>query len=486
MMLELNPSGARESHPDWGGNGEHTMPSIGLQGFSEQIFSPRGGLTAFGADLQMQRMKRGRAMLRALIGILVLIIVLLAVMLGTKHAADKTVLSPQKNVTAQLDRTTMPGLDLSPLSDHGVCMASQDQSYTIFIDGVVIATGSGCHLQFVDKALGAPPCEDILADQQVWVAIEAQDSDTFGKATSAGGIIASFEWCGLKIYTDQFWSCNDYAPKFWQCPNCGMEAFDLWNASKDRPGGTPYSPLPNAETGWQYPRVVSTAEIPRRPEFPQGPAGPNSRTSTMEKGRCLAADGGAGACPKWIWPGDKADDVRINSVYCRRHISCSEVSGEYRNQFNASGFPCSDYVDMEGQMSMVHLHEVEEEVTCSMKARARYQLRKSQRSHAGGGEPTDAEIIAKASEAEDSENCTPGYFASTSNFLHASFGMFLMMYMFVGFHIVCDDFFVPALNVLCEKLSIPDDVAGATFMAAGASSPELFASLIGAWRPRPR
>ena len=33
--------------------------------------------------------------------------------------------------------------------------------------------------------------------------------------------------------------------------------------------------------------------------------------------------------------------------------------------------------------------------------------------------------------------------------------------------------------MLCEKLGIPDDVAGATFMAAGASSPELFASLIG-------
>ena len=58
-------------------------------------------------------------------------------------------------------------------------------------------------------------------------------------------------------------------------------------------------------------------------------------------------------------------------------------------------------------------------------------------------------------------------------------GIFMMSYMFVGFHIICDDFFVPALNVLCDKAGIPDDVAGATFMAAGASSPELFASLIG-------
>ena len=57
--------------------------------------------------------------------------------------------------------------------------------------------------------------------------------------------------------------------------------------------------------------------------------------------------------------------------------------------------------------------------------------------------------------------------------------MLLILYMFIGFHIVCDDFFVPSLNVLCEKLQMPNDIAGATFMAAGASSPELFSSLIG-------
>ena len=54
-----------------------------------------------------------------------------------------------------------------------------------------------------------------------------------------------------------------------------------------------------------------------------------------------------------------------------------------------------------------------------------------------------------------------------------------MFYMFVGLAIVCEEYFVPALNVLCEKLQMSDDVAGATFMAAGASSPEMFASLIG-------
>uniref|UniRef100_A0A3P8RI85 Sodium/potassium/calcium exchanger 1 n=1 Tax=Amphiprion percula TaxID=161767 RepID=A0A3P8RI85_AMPPE len=54
-----------------------------------------------------------------------------------------------------------------------------------------------------------------------------------------------------------------------------------------------------------------------------------------------------------------------------------------------------------------------------------------------------------------------------------------MTYMFVALAIVCDEFFVPGLEVITNKLEISDDVAGATFMAAGGSAPELFTSLIG-------
>lgn len=54
-----------------------------------------------------------------------------------------------------------------------------------------------------------------------------------------------------------------------------------------------------------------------------------------------------------------------------------------------------------------------------------------------------------------------------------------VMYMFVALAIVCDEFFVPSLDVIIEKLGITDDVAGATFMAAGGSAPELFTSVIG-------
>ncbi|XP_043574994.1 sodium/potassium/calcium exchanger 2-like isoform X2 [Chiloscyllium plagiosum] len=59
-----------------------------------------------------------------------------------------------------------------------------------------------------------------------------------------------------------------------------------------------------------------------------------------------------------------------------------------------------------------------------------------------------------------------------------------MIYMFVALAIVCDEFFVPSLTIITDKLQISDDVAGATFMAAGGSAPELFTSLIGVFISR--
>ena len=52
-------------------------------------------------------------------------------------------------------------------------------------------------------------------------------------------------------------------------------------------------------------------------------------------------------------------------------------------------------------------------------------------------------------------------------------------YMFWGLAIVCDDYFVASLEAISEALGLSSDVAGATFMAAGSSAPELFTSLMG-------
>jgi K+-dependent Na+/Ca+ exchanger-like protein len=54
-----------------------------------------------------------------------------------------------------------------------------------------------------------------------------------------------------------------------------------------------------------------------------------------------------------------------------------------------------------------------------------------------------------------------------------------VLFMFYGLAHVCEDFLVPGLNIMCERVGIPEDVAGATLMAAGCNAPELFASVIG-------
>ena len=59
-----------------------------------------------------------------------------------------------------------------------------------------------------------------------------------------------------------------------------------------------------------------------------------------------------------------------------------------------------------------------------------------------------------------------------------------IIYMFCAIALVCDEFFVPSLEIIVQKLNIPEDVAGATFMAAGGSAPEFFTSLVGVFFAR--
>jgi sodium/potassium/calcium exchanger 3/sodium/potassium/calcium exchanger 4 len=50
----------------------------------------------------------------------------------------------------------------------------------------------------------------------------------------------------------------------------------------------------------------------------------------------------------------------------------------------------------------------------------------------------------------------------------------LTLWSFIGLAIVCDEFFQPSLEKISEVLELSPDVAGATFLAAGSSAPELF------------
>lgn len=57
--------------------------------------------------------------------------------------------------------------------------------------------------------------------------------------------------------------------------------------------------------------------------------------------------------------------------------------------------------------------------------------------------------------------------------------LIMVIYMFIALAIVCDEYFVTSLDKISAKLGLSEDVAGATFMAAGSSAPELCTAIIG-------
>ena len=93
-----------------------------------------------------------------------------------------------------------------------------------------------------------------------------------------------------------------------------------------------------------------------------------------------------------------------------------------------------------------------------------------------------ADQSAEEEESSDAASALyPPDLFTKSQMRHGGFLLYIfcLFYMFCALAIVCDEFFVPALEVIIEKLQITEDVAGATLMAAGGSAPELFTSIIG-------
>lgn len=52
--------------------------------------------------------------------------------------------------------------------------------------------------------------------------------------------------------------------------------------------------------------------------------------------------------------------------------------------------------------------------------------------------------------------------------------VFLAFYMVLAIAVACEDYFVPSLEQITDKLQMNSDVAGATLMAVGSSAPEFF------------
>ncbi|XP_077278802.1 sodium/potassium/calcium exchanger 3 isoform X1 [Temnothorax americanus] len=59
--------------------------------------------------------------------------------------------------------------------------------------------------------------------------------------------------------------------------------------------------------------------------------------------------------------------------------------------------------------------------------------------------------------------------------LHLLFGF----YCFILTAFVCNDYLLPALDIICTRLNISTDVAGATFLATASCFPELFVNVVG-------
>jgi K+-dependent Na+/Ca+ exchanger-like protein len=63
------------------------------------------------------------------------------------------------------------------------------------------------------------------------------------------------------------------------------------------------------------------------------------------------------------------------------------------------------------------------------------------------------------------------------------FHIAILLGIFYTLAILCDEYFVPSLDLIAKKWRISSDVAGATLMAVGSSAPELFTSLFAVIRP---
>ncbi len=62
------------------------------------------------------------------------------------------------------------------------------------------------------------------------------------------------------------------------------------------------------------------------------------------------------------------------------------------------------------------------------------------------------------------------------------FSILLLLASFYLLAVICEDYFVVALDKISSRLKLPSDVAGATLMAVGSSAPELFTSLFAVLR----
>ena len=181
---------------------------------------------------------------------------------------------------------------------------------------------------------------------------------------------------------------------------------------------------------------------------------------------------------QWIWAGEdqKNDFKDIDSAYCRIEVDCSQHECKQPKatadtpgfcpgpgKYGAPGYSFQEdpsvtyevpWSDPSSAKSMAVLYDEKQlgKVGCSDGyAMAQPQVE------------SKCVVAADGEKAWQFEGCCADFlwFIPATNYAVAAMAFVLMSYMFIAFHIICDDFFVPALNVMCETVGLSDDVSTA-------------------------
>ncbi|CAG5007220.1 unnamed protein product [Parnassius apollo] len=82
--------------------------------------------------------------------------------------------------------------------------------------------------------------------------------------------------------------------------------------------------------------------------------------------------------------------------------------------------------------------------------------------------------------ASDSVESFPDDIFTDEQLRRGAFLLYVLfgIYAFTLLTIVCNDYFIPCVEFICEDLKIPQDVAAATFMSVATSCPEFFVNVI--------
>lgn len=229
LEIEGRARGGTSNHPEFdfdqapgSPSADPMRPSIGLAGFSADIFSPNTSLGLYGDDAALYKSLKRTKRIGGVFILVMSVLLLLITTLYYSQGGGQVVMPEEVLAVAGTfnNQTALIDLDLDLSNNHGVCMPLADQAYFLFMNGVLIASGhDNCGLEMVGKELHAPECRQNMHGQEMWVAIEAQDSEDlqhFGN--SKGGVQAAMEWCGLEITTNTNWRCSTTADPGWQYP----------------------------------------------------------------------------------------------------------------------------------------------------------------------------------------------------------------------------------------------------------------------------